>query len=107
MPRLDYAMFGRSLEHLDKGFISYVNFINLEVNQSHPVKIAFCEILIDLIKFKQDNGLIIDRRKQIAKTRWYLAITLAQNIYLYKYRKAYILKWRRRLINKESILEYS
>ena len=45
MPRLDYSIFGRYLEKTDMGFISYVTFIHMEVNQTHPIKIAFCEYL--------------------------------------------------------------
>ena len=99
MSRLDYSVFGRMLERRDMGFISYVNFIHMEVNQSHPIKIAFCEILIQTVRNKNENinEILILNRKTYNKTvrnRWYLAVILAKINGLYKQRKSFLKKYK-------------
>jgi hypothetical protein len=93
MPRLDYSVFGRMLERRDMGFISYVNFIHMEVNQSHPIKIAFCELVLLTIKNQNNNKTC--NRNNIARNRWFLALTLFQVNGLYKQRKGYLKKNKR------------
>lgn len=83
MPRLDYSIFGRYLERTDMGFISYVSFIHIEVSQTHPVKLAFCELA------KSQSGK--HTREWIrARNRWSLAYTLINNPLLKKQRKGYL-----------------
>lgn len=84
MPRLDYSIFGRYLEKTDMGFISYVTFIHMEVNQTHPIKIAFSELLIQSLK---DD---LDVKKKQIRTRWALLYTLYSNPQLKKDRKRFI-----------------
>jgi hypothetical protein len=104
MPRLDYSIYGRSLEHIDMGFISYVNFIHMEVSQTHPIKVAFCEVLLDAIdnarQKKYNSGLGSnnnedDKRRQIVRNRWRLIRVLLKHQYLYKERKTYIKRHKR------------
>lgn len=98
MPRLDYSVYGRMLERNDMGFISYVNFIHLEVNQSHPIKIAFCELLVKTIKEKYNNLANNDGGNSKSfkyRNRWFLALTLARVNGLYKQRKKYLKKHER------------
>lgn len=80
MPRLDYSIFGRYLERTDMGFISYVTFIHMEVNQTHPVKIAFCELAKQSLK----------KRGNRARVRWALAYTLINNSSLKRQRKRFL-----------------
>jgi hypothetical protein len=86
MPRLDYSIFGRYLERTDMGFISYVTFIHMEVNQTHPIKLAFCQIAKQSLK---DNKKY-DKTWLRVRNRWALAITLHNNPFLKKERKKYL-----------------
>lgn len=88
MPRLDYSIFGRFLERTDMGFISYVTFIHMDVNQSHPVKNAFCELLQQSLK-KRNKSPLSSRSKTI-RNKWFVAVTLARNQSLKKQRKHYL-----------------
>jgi hypothetical protein len=96
MPRLDYSIFGRFLEKSDMGFISYVTFIHLEVNQSHPIKLAFIELLkrsLDKDKDEYDEHYDNDYKKKHFKkfrNKWSLAVTLHNNPQLTKERKSFI-----------------
>jgi len=82
MPRLDYSIFGRYLERTDMGFISYVTFIHMDVNQSHPIKSAFCQLLL--------LGQAKPQMNKTARNKWLVAITLARNPGLKKQRKNYL-----------------
>ena len=87
MPRLDYSIFGRFLERTDMGFISYVTFIHMEVNQTHPVKIAFCEILRLSIKNETNEY----RTSKRIRNKWQLLYTLIKYPNLKRDRKKFIL----------------
>ncbi len=88
MPRLDYSIFGRQLEKTDMGFISYVTFIHMEVNQTHPVKCCFVYLLKEsLSNYKKFS---LDKRHILARNRWCLAVTLINNPYLKRERKKYL-----------------
>ena len=84
MPRLDYSIFGRYLEKTDMGFISYVTFIHMEVSQTHPVKIAFCEYLNRSL---DDNEY---PKNKTIRNKWLVLYTLHKNPYLKKERKRYL-----------------
>jgi len=74
MPRLDYSIFGRYLEKADMGFISFVSFLHMEVNQTHPVKLSFCKFLLKTLK---DEEYLKKTRQQVqARNKWFLAFTL-------------------------------
>lgn len=88
MPRLDYSIFGRFLESKDMGFISYVTFIHMEVNQTHPVKLAFCELLR---KSQKENSCCENEKfRKTCRNKWLVAYTLIKNPYLKKERKRYL-----------------
>lgn len=87
MPRLDYSIFGRFLEQTDMGFISYVTFIHMDVNQSHPIKTAFCEVLNVAMKKKEQTTV-----NKTARNKWFIAYTLINNPSLRKQRKNYVLE---------------
>ncbi len=57
----------------------------MDVNQSHPVKAAFCELLNKSMKKEQHTAL---NRK--ARNKWFLAYTLLKNPALKKQRKNYV-----------------
>jgi hypothetical protein len=74
MPRLDYSIFGRYLEKKDMGFISFVTFLHMEVNRTHPVKLSFCKFLLRTLK---DEEYFKKTRQQAqARNKWFLAFTL-------------------------------
>lgn len=83
MPRLDYSIFGRYLEKTDMGFISYVTFIHMEVNQTHPVKLAFCEI----VNKSQRECCENKKNRRVYRNKWFIAYTLIKNPFLKKERK--------------------
>lgn len=106
MPRLDYSIFGRYLERTDMGFISYVTFIHMEVNQTHPVKLAFCKLLQTAIKKNQYHHLNRNRQNEDndeenlsalsvynsnrIRNKWQVAYTLLKYPFLKKQRKRYL-----------------
>lgn len=98
LPRLDYCTFGRTLEKLDPGFISYVSFIHMECLHTHPVLIFYCSLVNERIEKRFDYSRSNKRemrhtemyaymRRQRAMFRWHLAYTLIRNIQLVQLRK--------------------
>jgi hypothetical protein len=85
MPRLDYSIFGRYLEKSDLGFISYVTFIHMEVNQTHPVKLAACDAMLRSLRERHAN-----EKKYFYKNKWLVAVSLARNPSLKNLRKRHI-----------------
>ena len=100
MPRLDYSIFGRYLEKTDMGFISYVTFIHMEVNQTHPIKIAFCEYLnrsLDEKEFYRKNNketIVLTREETVTfkkyRNKWLVFNMLRKYPQLRKERKRYL-----------------
>ena len=98
LPRLDYCIFGRTLEKMDSGFISYVSFIHMECLHTHPVLIYWISLVNERIdkRFQhakslkeeiRDDELKRYTRRERAKVRWWLAYTLIRNIQLVQLRK--------------------
>ena len=88
MPRLDYSIFGLFLQRFDMGFMSYISFLHMEVNQTHPIKLAFCELLK---RYSNDeNYKALTPEKKLVRNRWNLAFTLYKNPYLKRERKDYV-----------------
>jgi hypothetical protein len=93
LPRLDYCIFGRALEKMDPGFISYVSFIHMECLHTHPVLVFYCSIINEQInkryqylrKSKRDMYLYTNHQRIIF--RWWLTITLSRNMRLIQLRK--------------------
>ena len=92
MPRLDYSTFGRSLESSDHGFTAYTSYIYVEAMHTHPILITFTQMIyMDILekRRRQKHFLLIDekqileqnRRKSI-RFRWFLLITLMNNLSL-------------------------
>ena len=88
MPRLDYSIFGLFLERFDMGYMSYVSYMHMEVNQTHPVKMAFCELLKRYMNHQGYQGLRTS--KKLVRNRWNLAYTLLKNPYLKRERKSFV-----------------
>jgi hypothetical protein len=86
MPRLDYSIYGRYLEKSDVGFTSYVAFIHMEVSQTHPVKLAFCQLARRSLKHRSHYRYNIN-----ARNKWFVALTLSKNPFLKRDRKKFIL----------------
>ena len=98
LPRLDYCIFGRALEKVDSGFISYVSFIHMECLHTHPVLVYYCSLVNERID-KREQYLKSNKRemrnvemysytrRHRAQFRWWLAVTLIRNIQLVQSRK--------------------
>ncbi|CAF0721293.1 unnamed protein product [Rotaria sordida] len=97
-PRLDYCIFGRTLEKMDSGFISYVSFIHMECLHTHPVLVYYCSLINDKIDKRYEylrsnkremrhTEMYAYTRRQRAIFRWWLAYTLIRNIHLVQLRK--------------------
>jgi hypothetical protein len=100
LPRLDYCIFGRSLEKMDSGFISYASFIHMECLHTHPVLVCFSSIVNEQIT-KRSQYLQTSKRDTYLYThhqriifRWWLAITLSRNLQLIQYRKHHMIHSR-------------
>lgn len=92
MPRLDYSHFGRSLENIDNGYTAYTSYIYVEAMHTHPVLITFTQMIYMSIldkRRREKHFLLLDekqifeqnRRKSI-RFRWFLLITLMNNLTL-------------------------
>jgi hypothetical protein len=102
LPRLDYCIFGRALEKVDSGFISYVSFIHMECLHTHPVLVYYCSLANDKIdkryQYSRSNKremrhteMYAYTRRQRARFRWWLTYTLIRNIQLVQLRKYQVL----------------
>lgn len=76
--RLDHSVYCRKLEKKDPGFMSYVSFIHMEICLSHPIKLAFCELVSEIPAKKKNTKF---------KNKWFLIYTLIKNPVLISYRK--------------------
>lgn len=99
MPRLDYSTFGRNLEQLDNGYTSYTSYIYIESMHSHPVLISFTQMVYmnilerrrrqhHFISNNEKQNIEQNRRKAI-RFRWFLLITLMNNVSLINTRRHY------------------
>ncbi|CAF1559981.1 unnamed protein product [Didymodactylos carnosus] len=116
LPRLDYCIFGRSLEKLDQGFISYASFIHMECLHSHPVLIIFCSYIRERLEERQfllnyykkeansREELNIYTRQRFIRFRWLLLYTLVKNEYLKQFRKHQVNNWN--MTSAESFNEF-
>ncbi|CAF1628384.1 unnamed protein product [Adineta ricciae] len=115
LPRLDYCIFGRTLEKLDSGFISYVTFIHMECLHTHPVLIYYCSLVSEKILQRQrisqlskreirNSDLCTYTRRQRAIFRWYLMYTLIRNSQLKQLRKREVSRFQ--LQSAESFNEF-
>jgi hypothetical protein len=77
-------MFGRHMELRDIGFVSFVTFLHMEVNQTHPVKLVFCSLLV---KASQSRFSKTRSISNVYRNKWLLAYTLIKNPALIKQRK--------------------
>ncbi|XP_033114951.1 stimulated by retinoic acid gene 6 protein-like [Anneissia japonica] len=105
--RLDRCLLMRGWELWDTGYRAYLGFLRLEIVHSHPVLITFCHFLytstvkkranveakskeVKLQYFTSDRTLlsseIVQRRRKVARNRWFVAITLIRNSQLVCYR---------------------
>jgi hypothetical protein len=102
LPRLDYCIFGRTLEKMDSGFISYVSFIHMECLHTHPVLVYYCSLVNDKIAKRylylrstkreiRHIEMNAYTRRQRVIFRWYLTYTLIRNIHLVQLRKHQII----------------
>ncbi|XP_060030217.1 receptor for retinol uptake STRA6 isoform X1 [Erinaceus europaeus] len=95
---------------LDPGYHTYLNFLRMEVSQSHPAATAFCALLlqgprphtapqdrpspgweeegVQLLRTKELGALKWGRRAGRGRGRWALAYTLLHNPGLQAFRKA-------------------
>lgn len=95
MPRLDYSIYGRHLERKDMGFISFVSFVHMEVNQTHPVKLVFCELMLKALKEKNhDDG---NKLRVRCRNKWKVLYTLIKNPNLKKQRKLHLAKYKSKI----------
>jgi hypothetical protein len=115
LPRLDYCIFGRALEKMDPGFISYVSFIHMECLHTHPVLVYYCSLVNEKIdkryQYSKSNKremrnteMYAYTRRQRATFRWWLAYTLIRNIQLVQLRKYQVIHLQ--LASAESFNEF-
>ncbi|CAF0958096.1 unnamed protein product [Didymodactylos carnosus] len=88
MPRLDYSIFGRTLEQYDVGYTSYISYIYVESIHTHPILISFTQIVyMNILKQRLEKITEYDRKKQRIKFKWLIAYTLLKNLSLITTRK--------------------
>lgn len=104
--RLDLGLLNRGVEMFDPGYYSYINFLTIEVSQSHPVMKAFCSLLLhsrssepgggrqnkdveEGIQLMQtDQKCTKAARSKRARAKWCLLLTLLNNPSLVKARRS-------------------
>ncbi|CAF1100091.1 unnamed protein product [Adineta ricciae] len=104
MPRLDYSIFGRSLEGIDNGYTAYTSYIYVEAIHTHPILITFTQIIYMNILDKRrrerqflaidEKQILEQQRRKAIRFRWFLSITLMNNLSLISTRRHH-----RKLIN--------
>ncbi|XP_048577672.1 stimulated by retinoic acid gene 6 protein-like isoform X2 [Nematostella vectensis] len=110
LPRIDRTLLMQQYQYWDRGYLSYVGFINVLKAHSHPVMLVFCQLLLNATWQRHTNnavdikevafvqrfspdGLEEERRPPLfrsrpAAKRWFVAVTLLRNPGLAKYRKS-------------------
>ncbi|XP_048577676.1 stimulated by retinoic acid gene 6 protein-like isoform X3 [Nematostella vectensis] len=104
LPRIDRTPLMQQYQYWDKGYLSYVGFINVLKAHSHPVMLVFCQLLLNATWQRHTNnavdigevafgGLEEEGRPPVfrsrpAANRWFVAVTLLRNPGLAKYRKS-------------------
>ncbi|XP_075713870.1 receptor for retinol uptake STRA6 [Rhinoderma darwinii] len=95
--RLDLSLLQHSVQGWDPGYRNYCNFLLLEVNECHPLVIAFC-LLLKPPSWKKpdleegihlmpaDGRLLKGARSHLARARWGLAYSLIHNPSLVSHR---------------------
>ncbi|XP_070543730.1 stimulated by retinoic acid gene 6 protein-like [Ptychodera flava] len=98
-PRLDHSVLPRVVERFDPGFRAYIGFLQLENAHTHPVLVCFCRLLLLSLQPECGNGskdeAVIsadrdddkdmfktaenERRRRLARNRWFLGFTLMHN----------------------------
>jgi hypothetical protein len=81
LPRLDKSMFNQDrdmilLRRLDKGHLSYINFVRMEHWYNNPVLNGFCEMLIESMLFSQ---IYKGKFEVSAKSELLINVSQAQN----------------------------
>ncbi|XP_061102906.1 receptor for retinol uptake stra6-like [Conger conger] len=94
--RMDISLLNRGVEPFDPGYSCYVQYLRIEVSQSHPVMTAFCGMLLQSVrkdcgavkKCDAEEGIhLVGQEKwrtrslsaRRAKARWLLLLTLLNN----------------------------
>ncbi|XP_048577675.1 stimulated by retinoic acid gene 6 protein-like isoform X2 [Nematostella vectensis] len=110
LPRIDRTPLMQQYQYWDKGYLSYVGFINVLKAHSHPVMLVFCQLLLNATWQRHTNNAVdigevafVQRfsqggleeegrppvfRSRPAANRWFVAVTLLRNPGLAKYRKS-------------------
>ncbi|XP_048577679.1 stimulated by retinoic acid gene 6 protein-like isoform X3 [Nematostella vectensis] len=104
LPRIDRTPLMQQYQQWDKGYLSYVGFINVLKAHSHPVMLVFCQLLLNATWPRHTNNAVdIEEvafggleeegrpplfRSRPAANRWFVAVTLLRNPGLAKYRKS-------------------
>ncbi|CAF1210621.1 unnamed protein product [Rotaria magnacalcarata] len=97
MPRLDYSIFGRSLETIDNGYTAYTSYLYVEAMHTHPILITFTQIIYMNILEKRrrqkhflltdEKQIIEQNRRKCLRFRWFLLVTLMNNLSLISTRR--------------------
>ncbi|XP_033114905.1 stimulated by retinoic acid gene 6 protein-like [Anneissia japonica] len=99
--RIDRCVLMRGFELWDSGYNAYFGFLKLEVAHTHPVLVTFCQILWSTIRLRRqetsigfkvniDNEVSLPetrKRNQVARNRWFVALTLMRNQHIFVNRK--------------------
>jgi hypothetical protein len=92
MPRLEYSIFGRNLEQSDNGYTAYTSYLYIEAMHTHPILITFTQMIYMNIldkRRREKHFLLIDEkqiieqnRRKCLRFRWFILITLMNNLSL-------------------------
>nr|XP_054755000.1 stimulated by retinoic acid gene 6 protein-like [Lytechinus pictus] len=88
--RVDYCLMYPGLEFFDKGYRSYVGFLELEVIHTHPVIVTFCHCLWQVAHKERDRRDRLQntgdeqeelerKRRKVIRNKWQLGYTLVRN----------------------------
>ncbi|XP_046854611.1 stimulated by retinoic acid gene 6 protein-like [Xenia sp. Carnegie-2017] len=82
LPRVDHSVLPEGFQRFDPGYISYIAYLHVQAAFRNPILRVFCQTIFD-----RKNGIRQWKCSPQARTRWFLALTLARNPEFISYRK--------------------
>ncbi|XP_046854633.1 stimulated by retinoic acid gene 6 protein-like [Xenia sp. Carnegie-2017] len=82
LPRVDHSVLPDGFQQFDPGYVSYIAYLHVQAAFRNPILRVFCQTIFD-----RKNGIHQWKCSPQARTRWFLALTLARNPEIISYRK--------------------
>ncbi|KAL7669411.1 hypothetical protein ACOME3_010068 [Neoechinorhynchus agilis] len=77
----------KNLERYDYAYLAHASWIRVEVSQTHPVLLAFTELIMSEIVDKRNGVYPSDKFRKCIIFKYWILVTLSRNMSLIHYRK--------------------